>query len=117
MYYFETAIVRTSGSLKSADQTLTSENFKEEVDTKWECGINKGTFKYNFSVQYAYGDTKSLKVNDLRWIFIKIQKLNNSIKFCKIHTDLNVADPLTKPLPRAKHDEHQNSMGVRIITV
>ena len=39
------------------------------------------------------------------------------IEICKIHTDLNVADPSTKPLPRAKHDQHQNSMGVRIITV
>src|SRR4051812_25586057 len=28
------------------------------------------------------------------------------IEICKIHTDLNVADPLTKPLPRAKHDQH-----------
>ena len=39
------------------------------------------------------------------------------IDICKIHTDLNVADPLTKPLPRAKHDQHQDSMGVRIITL
>ena len=39
------------------------------------------------------------------------------IEICKIHMDLNVADPLTKPLPRAKHDQHQSSMGVRIITV
>ena len=39
------------------------------------------------------------------------------IEICKIHTDLNVADPLTKPLPRAKHDQHQSSMGVRFITV
>ena len=39
------------------------------------------------------------------------------IEICKIHTDLNVADPLTKPLPRAKHDQHQDSMGVRIITM
>ena len=39
------------------------------------------------------------------------------IEICKIHTDLNVADLLTKPLPRAKHDQHQDSMGVRIITV
>src|SRR5512141_267662 len=39
------------------------------------------------------------------------------IEICKIHTDLNVADSLTKPLPRAKHDQHQDSMGVRIITV
>ena len=28
------------------------------------------------------------------------------IEICKIHTNLNVADPLTKPLPRAKHDQH-----------
>ena len=39
------------------------------------------------------------------------------IEICKIHTDLNVADPLTKPLPRAKHDQHQDSMGVRFITM
>ena len=39
------------------------------------------------------------------------------IEICKRHTDLNVADPLTKPLPRAKHDQHQGSMDVRIITV
>ena len=39
------------------------------------------------------------------------------IEICKIHTDLNVADPLTKPLPWAKHDQHQDSMGVRIITL
>jgi hypothetical protein len=37
------------------------------------------------------------------------------IKICKVHTDLNVADPLTKPLPRAKHDQHQESMGVRFL--
>ena len=39
------------------------------------------------------------------------------ISICKVHTDLNVADPLTMPLPRAKHDQHQDSMGVRFITL
>ena len=39
------------------------------------------------------------------------------IEICKIHMDLNVADPLTKPVPRAKHDQHHNSMGVRFITM
>ena len=39
------------------------------------------------------------------------------IEICKIHTDLNVADPLTKLLSRAKHDQHQNCMGVRFITM
>ena len=39
------------------------------------------------------------------------------INICKVHTDLNIADPLTNPLPRAKHDQHQNCMGVRYITM
>jgi hypothetical protein len=35
------------------------------------------------------------------------------IKVCKIHTDLNVSDPMTKPLPRAKHEQHRKAIGVR----
>src|SRR5215216_3802893 len=46
-----------------------------------------------------------------------VTKCRKETEICKIHTDLNVADPLTKPLPRAKHDQHQDSMGVRIITL
>ena len=42
---------------------------------------------------------------------------DGDIKICKVHTNLNVADPLTKPLPRAKHDQNQDSMGVRFITM
>jgi hypothetical protein len=30
---------------------------------------------------------------------------DGTIEICKIHTDQNVADPLTKPLPREKHDQ------------
>ena len=45
------------------------------------------------------------------------QVKEGDIEICKIHTDLNVADPLTKPLPREKHDQHQDLMGVRIITM
>ena len=45
------------------------------------------------------------------------QVKQGDIEICRIHMDLNVADPLTKPLPRAKHDQHQDSMGVRIINV
>ncbi len=35
------------------------------------------------------------------------------VKVCKIHTDLNVSDPMTKPLPRAKHEQHRKAIGVR----
>ena len=34
------------------------------------------------------------------------------VKICKIHTDLNVADPLTKPLPR---DKHQVAIGGKLL--
>ena len=48
---------------------------------------------------------------------IRDQVKEGYIEICKIHTDLNVTDPLTKPLSQAKHDQHQDSMGVRIITM
>ena len=35
------------------------------------------------------------------------QVSEGDIEICKMHTDLNVAVPLTKPLPRAKPDQHK----------
>jgi len=37
------------------------------------------------------------------------------IKICKIHTDLNVADPLTKALSQPKHEAHMRAMGIRYL--
>lgn len=36
-------------------------------------------------------------------------------RFAKIHTDLNVADPLTKALTQSKHDGHTRAMGIRYL--
>ena len=52
-----------------------------------------------------------------RFNSIRDQVKEGDIEICKINTDLNVAYPLTKPLPRAKHDQHQDSMSIRIITM
>jgi hypothetical protein len=52
-----------------------------------------------------------------RFHSIREHVANGDVKISKVHTDLNVADPLTKALPKAKHDQHQNSMGVRLITM
>ena len=35
------------------------------------------------------------------------------VKICKIPTDDNLADPLTKALVQAKHDRHVMSLGLR----
>ena len=37
------------------------------------------------------------------------------VKLCKIHTDDNIADPLTKPLPRPKHDSHTRAKGIKTL--
>ena len=52
-----------------------------------------------------------------RFNSIREKVKDGDIEVCKIHTDLNVADLLTKPLPRAKHGQHQDSMGVRFNTM
>ena len=60
---------------------------------------------------------KKMKHIKLRFHSIHEYVQDGDIEICKVHTDLNVADPLTKPLPKAKHDKHQNAMGVRYITM
>ena len=37
------------------------------------------------------------------------------VKICRVPTDDNVADPLTKPLPHAKHDRHARFIGIKYI--
>jgi len=37
------------------------------------------------------------------------------VKICKVHRDLNIADPLTKPLSQQKHEAHMSSMGIRYL--
>ena len=37
------------------------------------------------------------------------------VKICKVQTDLNIADPLTKPLPQPKHEAHTRAMGIRYL--
>ncbi|KAK1680846.1 hypothetical protein QYE76_041694 [Lolium multiflorum] len=60
---------------------------------------------------------KRLKHIKLRYHSIREYIEDGEVKICKVHTDLNVADPLTKALPRAKHDQHQNAMGVSTCVV
>ena len=37
------------------------------------------------------------------------------VRMCKVHTDDNIADPLTKPMPRPKHDSHTRAKGLKHI--
>src|SRR3954466_9601531 len=49
---------------------------------------------------------KKLKHIKMRFTLFEIMSKMVIEKNFKVHTDLNVADPLTKPLPREKHYQH-----------
>ncbi|KAK8661374.1 hypothetical protein V6N13_090979 [Hibiscus sabdariffa] len=38
------------------------------------------------------------------------------VEICKVHTDDNIADPLTKPLTQQKQDRHTESLGIRYMS-
>ncbi|KAK8715337.1 hypothetical protein V6N13_042673 [Hibiscus sabdariffa] len=38
------------------------------------------------------------------------------VEICKVHTDDNIDDPLTKPLAQQKHDRHTESLGIRYVS-
>jgi hypothetical protein len=37
------------------------------------------------------------------------------VNVCKVHTDHNIANLLTKPLPQPKHEAHMRSMGIKYL--
>ncbi|KAK8684280.1 hypothetical protein V6N13_040310 [Hibiscus sabdariffa] len=38
------------------------------------------------------------------------------VEICKVHTDDNIADPLTKPLAQQKHDRHTEPLDIRYVS-
>ncbi|KAK8525324.1 hypothetical protein V6N12_014019 [Hibiscus sabdariffa] len=38
------------------------------------------------------------------------------VEICKVHTDDNIVDPLTKPLTQQKHDRHTESLDIRYVS-
>ncbi|KAK8534676.1 hypothetical protein V6N12_057320 [Hibiscus sabdariffa] len=38
------------------------------------------------------------------------------VEICKVHTDDNIVDPLTKPLAQQKHDRHTESLDIRYVS-
>ena len=49
------------------------------------------------------------------WCYHLIREIieRGDVKICKVLTDDNAADPLTKPLPHSMHESHIRSMGIR----
>jgi len=117
-----------AGSTCEAEYIATSEATNEGVWMKefiFDLGVIPSAYgpmkifcDNNGAIALAKESRFHKKTKHIRRRFNSICDLvkEGDIEICKIHTNLNVEDPLTKPLPRAKHDQHQDSMGVRIIT-
>jgi hypothetical protein len=71
----------------------------------------------------AIANTKELRARSVvkhilhHYHVIRDYVKDGKVKVCKVHTDLNIMDPLTKPLPWAKFDSHRHSMGVRSLPI
>nr|GEY07215.1 retrotransposon protein, putative, Ty1-copia subclass [Tanacetum cinerariifolium] len=49
-----------------------------------------------------------------KYHFIREAVQEGDIRILKVHTDNNLADPFTKPMPCTKHVEHAKSIGLRL---
>ncbi|GJY33913.1 hypothetical protein Tco_0418382 [Tanacetum coccineum] len=59
------------------------------------------------------GVQKGAKHFRRKYHFIREVIQEGNIRILKVHTDNNLVDPFTKPMPCAKHDEHARSIGLR----
>jgi hypothetical protein len=57
---------------------------------------------------------KTMHIDQIYHLTRKIVK-SGDVNLCKIHTDANIADPLTKLLPQPKHEGHVRAMGIRCL--
>jgi hypothetical protein len=67
----------------------------------------------------AIANTKDLRAHPVvkhrlqHYYVIRDYVNDGKVRVCKVDTDLNLADPLTKPLSWEKFDPHRHLMGVR----
>ncbi|GJZ03197.1 hypothetical protein Tco_0521158 [Tanacetum coccineum] len=59
------------------------------------------------------GVQKGAKHFRRKYHFIREAIQEGDIRILKVHTDNNLADPFTKPMPCTKHVEHARSIGLR----
>ena len=69
----------------------------------------------NGAIAQAKEPRSHKKSKHILWRYHLIQEIVNrgDVKICKVHTDLNMVDPLTKPIPQAKYETHIRAMGIR----
>ena len=71
----------------------------------------------NGAIAQAKEPRQHQKAKHIRMRYHQIREFveDGDVMLCKVYTDLNVADPLTKPLPQPKHEAHIRAMGMRYL--
>ena len=107
-FYFCIVAGSTCGTEYIATSKAANEGvwMKEFISDLGVIPIASGPMKIfcdNTSASRFHKRTKHIKrrFNSI-WDLVQV----GDIEICKIHTYLNVADPLTKPLARANHEQH-----------
>ena len=98
--------------------------FDSEVPSRTRCGLGReksiGYLLWQQWCNCAGQETKITREIQTQFIHIHlIRKFveRGDVKLCKIHTDANVIDLLTKPFPQPKHEAHTRAMGIRCLDI
>jgi hypothetical protein len=114
-----------SASTIEAEYIVASEAAKEAVwirNLLMDLGVVQGASNSldiycdnNGAIAQANGPRQYQKNKHIlmRYHLIRQFVEQGDIKLCKVHTDANIADLLTKALPRPKHEAHMRGMGIR----
>nr|GFB11702.1 retrotransposon protein, putative, Ty1-copia subclass [Tanacetum cinerariifolium] len=89
-------------------------------DESWQCDKDdtKSQTGYVFIVNGRAIDWKSKKQTTIAmhsaYHYVQEQVETGEIKLIKVHTDDNIADPFTKPLPRGMVIDHAKGIGLQL---
>ena len=78
--------------------------------------LNGGAVSWKSPKQETVADS-TMKAKHILRRYHLLREINErgDIHIYKVHTDDNVADPLTKALSQQKHEGHTSSMGIRYL--
>ena len=75
--------------------------------------LRNGSIVVTIEIHWARGTRNHTQLRRYHLISELVDR--GDVKICKVHTDLNVADPLTKPLTQPKLEADTRAIGIRYL--
>jgi hypothetical protein len=102
----ETVVDSTTEAIKKA---IWNRKFVSELGVVPSCSSPIDLYyENNGAIAHVKEPRSHQKSKHILWRYHLIREIVNrgDVKICKVHTDLNMTDLLTKLLPQAKHETH-----------